>query len=292
MLDNEMLNLGISVGDYSSNMSVAFKIGLKSPCLLHQLLALSARHLAYLHPECSASYLHQAVTLQTRAVSLFNATWTDVDQSSCVDVLFFSAILGHHLLADTLAKRDQGGIEAFITHYIQCIEMHRGIYTIALTAWPLLQESDLGPILSHTAEFTSRPPRGSHCQQIRQLVDGADGLGEKDKEACRVAINYLQVGFDSVAAEEEKHGIRHQMIYSWTLLAPPEFTSLLAVKRPEVLILLSYYAVLLHYGRNMWQVGDTGEYILGIIVDYLGPEWDPWFEYPRQMVARGLKQAL
>lgn len=294
MLNKEIFTLGDGVSDYSFSIALAFKIGLESPYLMYQLLAFSARHLAFLHPESSASYLHQAVTLQTRAVSLFNAAWTEVDQSNCVPVLLFSAILGHHVFADTLARRDPGGLEAFMGHYIPCVEMHRGIYTIVRTARSLLMDSVLEPILSGSAEFTSQPPRGSHCQRIRELVEGADGLGDKDKEACRQAIGYLQVGFDAILAEEEQEegeeeGRRYQMIFSWTLLAPPEFTGLLAAKQPEVLVLLGYYALLLHYGRNKWQVGDAGAYILGIVVDYLGPKWDYWLEYPRDRITKDLK---
>lgn len=292
LLEKETFSLGIKVGDYSSNISVALKLGLKSPYLLHQLLAFSARHLAFLHPESSASYLHQAFTLQTRAVSLFNAAWTEVGQSNCVETLLFSSILGHHLLADTLAKRDEGGLVAFIAHYTQCVEVHRGIYTIARTVWPLLLDSELGPILSLTAEFTSRLPKGSHCQQIRRLVDSSDGLGEEPKKAYEIAINYLQVGFDAALADEETHGVRHQMIFSWTLLMPSELTELFAAKQPEALVLLAYYAVLLHYGRNMWQVGDSGAYILGIIVEYLGPEWEYWLKCPQNMVANGLERTI
>lgn len=292
LLEKEMFSLGIKVGDHLSNISIALKLSLKSPYLLHQLLAFSARHLAFVHPEHSASYLHQAVTLQTRAVSLFNAAWTEISQSNYVETLLFSSILGHHVLTDTLAKRDEDGLEAFIAHYIQCVEVHRGIYTIARTVWPLLMDSELWPVLSLTAEFTSRQPKGSHCQQIRELVDCSDGLGEEAKKACQVAINYLQVGFDAVLADEETHGVRHQMIFSWTLLVPPELTDLFTAKRPEVLVLLAYYTVLLHYGRHMWQVGDSGAYILGIIVDYLGPEWDQWLKYPQAMVANGLEHPI
>ncbi|OBT66513.1 hypothetical protein VE03_03610 [Pseudogymnoascus sp. 23342-1-I1] len=292
LLEKEMFSLGIKVGDYLSNISIALKLALKSPYLLHQLLAFSARHLAFLHPERSASYLHQAVTLQTHAVSLFNAAWTEVSQSNCVEALLFSSVLGHHILTDTLAKRDDGGLVVFIAHYIQCVEVHRGIYTIARTVWPLLMDSELGPILSLTAEFTSRQPKGSHCQQIRELVNCSDGLGEEAKKACQVAIDYLQVGFDAVMADEETQGVRHQMIFSWTLLVPPELTDLFTAKRPEILVLLAYYAVLLHYGKNMWQVGDSGAYILGIIVDYVGPEWDHWLKYPQEMVANGFEHSI
>jgi hypothetical protein len=288
-LDKEMFKLTAGANTYPSGLSLALKTGLKSPYLLYQLLAFSACRLAFLRPQCSVSYLHQAVTLQTRAVSLFNASWTEVNQSNCVAILLFSTSLGHHLLADTLAKRNSGGLEAFMSHYMQCLEMHRGIYTIASTAWPILMESELEPILSLSSRFTSRPPRGNHCQRIRELVDSAVGLSEKDREPCRLAIQYLQVGLDAVLAEDEEQGSRYQMLFLWTMLVPPEFKDLLAAKRPEALALLGYYALLLHYGRNMWQIRDAGTYILGIIVDYLGPEWDPWLEYPREIVAKDLE---
>ena len=284
----------IGAGDFHSNITFGLRIGLEWPYLLHQLLAISARHLAFLHPESSSSYLHKAVTLQTRAVSLFNATWTacpHVDQTNCVPILLFSSILGHHLLADTLAKRDPEGLEAFIAHYTQYAEMHRGVVTVAKSAWPQLLESKLEPVLSWSSEFTSRLPRGNHCQQLKDLIDSADGLGAEEKAACWSAIQRLQVGFDATFAEEEDQANRNHMIFTWTMLAPPELTSLLAAKRPEILVLLAYYAVLLHYGRDMWQVGDAGAYILGMIVNYLGSEWDCWLAYPREMVARDSLQA-
>ena len=290
-IDEEMFSLGTNVSAYHSLVSLALKTSLESPYFLHQLLAFSARHLAYLHPESSTSYLHQALTLQTHAVSLFNAPWTQVDPPNCVAILLFSSILGHHLLADTLAKRDPGGLDAFMTHYMKCWEMHRGIYIIATTAWPLLMESELERILSWSSEFNRQPPRGTQCQRIRALIDGADALGEKIKEACRLAIHYLQLGFDAVFAQEVQ-GNRYQMIVSWTILAPPEFASLLEAKQPEVLVVLGYYALLLHYGRKLWQVGDAGAYLLGLIVDYLGPEWDHWLDCPREMVTRDLEEAL
>ncbi len=286
-VNKDMWKLGGDIDSMPYGVSAALNTGLESPYLLHQMLAFSARHLAFVHPECSAMYLHQAMTLQTRAVSLFNEAWTEVDRSNCVAVLLFSSMLGHHLLADTLAKRDLGGLDAFLTHYIHCVEMHRGIHTIAITAWPMLMESELEPILSWSSGFTSRPPRGNECQRARELVDTTDGLSEEDKEACRRAIQYLQVGIDAASAEDdERPGNRYQMIVSWAMLVSPEFIRLLVAKRPEALVVIGYYALLLHYGRSIWQVGDSGAYLLAILMDYLGPEWEHWLEYPREMIAR------
>jgi hypothetical protein len=284
MLEKEILNLSASIGEYSSQISQGLQIGLKFPYLLHQMLAFSARHLAFIHPSRSSFYLRQAVSLQTQAVSMFNAACTDVDQSNCVPILLFSVILGHHLLADLLAKSDGSRLDDFVAHYVQAVEVQRGIYTIALLAWPLLMETELQQVLSMSAAFTSRTPTGKHCQGASKLIESTADLTMDQKDACRLAINYLQVGFDAIFAETEEQGNRHQMIFSWTFLAPPEFTQLLVAKTPESLVVLSYYALLLHYGRAMWQVGDSGKCIFGMIGEYLGPRWDEWLEYPRAMI--------
>ena len=253
-IDKDMFNLGVDIEDYYAALSIGLKTSLTSPYLLHQLLAYSARHLAFLHPECREFYNQQAVILQTRAVSLFTAIPITVNQFNCMPILLFSSLLGHHLLADTLATRDPCGLDGFVNHFVQCAQTYRGVYTIAKSAWPLLMESELGPIMSLSANFTSRPPQGNDCQRVSELVDSATDLSEEDRDGCKVAIRYVQVGLDAVSGEESNDVARNrfQMISEWTMLVPPEFTRLLADKRPEALIVLAHYALLLHYGRRLW----------------------------------------
>jgi hypothetical protein len=271
--DSDMFNLGVGIdSNHASDLALGLKEALKAPYLMHELLAFSAQHLAHLHPARSLHYLHQTMSLQTRAISLFNATWSEVDGSNCVAVVLFSSVLGHHLLADTLSKRDVRGLEAFVAHYVQCVEIHRGIYTIAKSAWPLLMESELEPIMSMSSNFTSQTPVGNDCQSVQDLVD----------------IQYLQVGFDAVALGADHGYNRHHMIYTWTMLVPLDVTNMLASKQPEVLILLAYYAVLLHRGKDLWQVGNAGEYIFDLIAKYLGSEWEIWLRDPRRMISDGL----
>nr|ADY16702.1 putative Zn2Cys6 transcription factor [Penicillium aethiopicum] len=270
-------------------LALGLKKGLESPYLMYQLLAFSARHLAFLKPEHSTSYLHQAVTLQTRAVSIFNASWTEINQSNCVDILLFSSILGHHLLTDTLAKRTpEDGLDEFMTNYVQFVDMHRGVHTIAMTAKTQLMQSELEPIISWSASFTSRSPRGNDCQRVRDLVNQAESLGMEDKKACQLVIKFLQVGFDAVFSEDE-HGNRYHMLCTWPMLGPPEFTALLVARKPEALAILAYYAALLHHGKHLWQIGDAGAYMLRIISDFLGSEGEYWLEYPRHSILQSLQ---
>jgi hypothetical protein len=286
MLNEDMYNFAIGFEKlHRTSLALGFEAALKAPYLMHQVLAFSACHLAHINPDRSGYFSHQAVTLQTRAVSIFNMARVDVDQSNCVPILLFSSMLGQHLLADTLAAHPSTGIEGFITHYVQCIEMHRGIYTIATSAWPLLMKSELEPVLSMSRNFTSQPPKGDDCSMIDNLIDHTDDMSEEEKHACRTAVRYLQVGLDALQRDEDSPISRYQMICEWTMLIPPTFTRLLAAKQPVALIVLAHYAILLHSGRHMWQVGDAGSHILVLIEAYLGPRWKTWLSYPRARIA-------
>ncbi|KAL2809128.1 hypothetical protein BJX63DRAFT_371429 [Aspergillus granulosus] len=279
---NEMFNLGDDLGPYRTGIRFGLKRGLESPYLLYACLAFSARHLAYLHPERSAEFMHQAVTMQTRAITLFNIDEIQVDQSNCVAVLLFSAVVGHHLLADTLMERSPDGLDGFLTRYVQCANTHRGLYTITITAQPLLMETELEPVLSRSMNFTSKVPEGGHCDQIRSLVAHSNGLTHGEKEACQQALRYIQLGLDALSYPPENQNMRFQMLFLWTVLVPSEFIALLETKRLEALAILAYYALLLHHGRHMWQVGGSGEYILGLIERYLGPNRGDWLDYPHR----------
>ncbi|KAL1890600.1 hypothetical protein Sste5346_008116 [Sporothrix stenoceras] len=296
----------------------------------------------------AARYKRQAVLLQTRAISLFNTAWRAsdgvMDRSNCVPMLLFSSVLGHHLFADSLSRRDDT-LDKFLEHYVQCAQLQQGVHAIAITTWPFLVVSEFAPILQWSARFTSREGRGNDCAQLLTLVNGAadDRLNAAEKDACRRAIRLLQVGFDVlylpapktsktpstsrtsrngsadadamdmdapadlVTSEEEKgddddddeesgeekaeHTYRHKMILLWALIMPKEFADLMAVKNPESLIILAYYACLLNHGRHLWQVQDAGEYIMGLINDYMDPAWDKWLEEPRRRMATDVVEA-
>lgn len=280
--NRDLFSLGDTVKDYKATLDVCIRKSVEAPYLLHQMLAFSARHLAVLHPDRATHYLEQAMTLQTRAVALFNATRREVDSSNCVPILLFSINLGHHLLADALAYRGSDGLYGFLEYYTYCVDLNRGIYNVAASAWPLLVESEIEPVLSWSRKESAKEPKGTECAPISKLVDDSTTLDKREKEVCRSAIKYLQVGFDAMSSEEE--GARYRMIFQWTMLASPEFNSLLSERKPEALILLSYYALLLHYGRNLWQVDNAGQYLIGVIRDYLGPEWHFWLGYPTWMI--------
>ncbi|KAM3500444.1 hypothetical protein MY10362_006402 [Beauveria mimosiformis] len=263
---------------------LVLRVALETPYLLHQTLALSARHLAHVRPSEFQFYYGQALKLQTKAIEGFSAS-QPLTSDACMPAVLFSSLLSRHSLVDTLNTR-QGNFAAFLDSFVQCAQLQRGIRAVVEdVSWSSLLESDLAPLLEWGASRAHEAPRGHECDQLLRLIAITPGLDPVSRESCRTAVHHLQVGFDELTRPvSDKNS--YQMLFSWNIYLPEEFIDLLAQHRPEAAAIMGWYAVLLHHGRHMWQIGDAGDFILTSLVDFLGVEWSHWLEWPRSMVER------
>lgn len=267
----DLFSLGDDRGTHQESLTVSdiLSLSIRFPYLLHQILAFCARHLATLHPFKAGPYLYQATALQTRAISLFNSAYATVTQATCVPILLFSTVLGHHVFTDTLCKRHKDDLEDLLNDFVQCLYTLKGVYVIYKEARPFWQSSMLDDILSRSSSLTSRAPVGARCQRVKDLVSVSKNLSSTEKEVCKEAIRYLEIGFDALLAVHEEPGNRYQMLFLWCVLVPIEYIALIAAKNTEALMVFGHYAVLLRHGEDLWQVRDAGEYILGLLRAHL-----------------------
>lgn len=258
------------------------RVSLETPYLLYQVLAISARHLAYLHPEHYKNYYGQAVQLQTHAIAAFNAS-QPLDSDACVPAVLFSSILSRHSLTDTLSTRD-GDFPAFVDRFVQCAQLQRGIRAVVSgVSWSSLLQSDLSPFLKWGVSGSHITTHGHECDQLLRLVAITTGLDPVSRESCRTAIHHLQAGLDELANPVPETN-SFQLIFSWNIYLHEEFLTLLAQQRPEAAAIMGWYAVLLHRGRHLWQIGDAGAFILASVTEFLGLDWVHWLEWPRSVI--------
>lgn len=254
---------------------------LREPYYLLEILALSARRLALVEPSKSETYLAYAVSLQTKAISLYNAAVSQLaalDRTTCVPVLMFASLLGRHLIVDLLARREPD-LDRFMPYYVEFCKIGSGIGAVAHAAWPLLLDSDIKTFLLWAASIHTQTPTGRECDALRDLLLGAPDLDPPTRAACEPVLRLLQVGFDLMRARPAQNR-RYMQIFAWSVAAPPAFTELLERRRPEALVALAYFGVLLHWARDRWEVGTAGEYIIKAVSAHLGPGWDYHLAYP------------
>lgn len=264
---------------------------LSVPYVMYEILALSALHLSHEHPAQAAYHREEATTLQIQALSLFNDSGSEVTAETCVPMLIFSSFLGLHTLAEAVtASRNDGS--AFLDQFVTYLNLHRGVRVVTGQAWKLLTQSSISPLLDRAQHALNTAPSQSSQEQattvaerLNSLLDDAD-MSTNSEQACRDAVSRLQLIYqselqpDQVPGEEQPAGL----IWAWPIMLSGVFTKLLMERRPEALIILSYYAVLLHRRSRIWLVGDAGRLLIEEMTRFLGTYWKEYLEWPNQML--------
>jgi Fungal Zn(2)-Cys(6) binuclear cluster domain/Fungal specific transcription factor domain len=256
--------------------------GLNSRSLMSQILALSALHLSLCQPRRAEAYRSLASGLQAAALTGFHDLLANVDGTNCVDVLLFSHLVTMHVFCDTFASlRDD--FNAFMGRLVGCIRLLNGGDVILQRWWKELSQTEMG-ILATQADARDKMPERlqGECQELKAFIEGAD-LSSSSIKTCLEAVRRLQHYLDIENSVVKPSG-SSSMIFAWLVTSAPEFTDLLGERKPEALVILAYYAVLLHKRHECWVIGDAGARLFHHINQYLGPRWRTWLAWPSSVV--------
>jgi hypothetical protein len=127
---------------------------------------------------------------------------------------------------------------------------------------------------------------GSECDVLKDLVDAAD-VTPSSRKAYRESVLYLQKVFD-VQRAASGNRTRMPLAFAWPLYVSPNFLHLLREPQAEALVILAHYAVLLHRGRGLWLIGDSGQFLIESICGRLGSNWQEWLEFSKAALRKDL----
>ena len=265
--------------------STAVKIGLSHPFLLYELLALSALHLAHCKPDQQNHYYALSTELQNQALGLFNAHGKQVDSSNCAAVLLFSALLAHHVFADR--SRTEGlDHSQYLDHVLSCISLMRIVRPLVIAEWwPVLQKSEIQPLLANP---NPQPPFNNvpvECHQLSNLIKASD-LTPSSVKAYEQAIERLLWLFELVEVPHKTHSTS-RWVMAWPVQIQDDYFSLLNQRRPEALIILAYYGVVLHSFRKSWAISDAGQSLIKAVNAQVGAYWTQWLVWPNKILEIG-----
>ncbi|KAJ6030984.1 hypothetical protein N7540_001716 [Penicillium herquei] len=220
--------------------------------------------------------------MQQHALSIFNALKPEVNVDSCIPIFLFSSLLGVHMLCDTLAFRS-GSFDTFLDNFTQYIRLHQGVRAVTNGRWEFLRQTELAPLLNVANSFSQARASieiSNEFQRLIMLVESAE-LGESVTKTYHHAIMSLQGVTAAAMSHSEPSGNMHAII-AWPVIVGADFIDLLSSRRPEGLVILAHYAVLLHMRRDSWIAGDGGRYLIESISDFLGPAWETWLRWPKE----------
>ncbi|KAL8681325.1 MAG: hypothetical protein Q9186_002534 [Xanthomendoza sp. 1 TL-2023] len=260
------------------------KIALSHAFLLNEVLAIAALHLVASRSERHDFWQTRSMELQSHALIGFNSIEKEVDETNCVPILLFSALLGAHLLGDRSRTQNLTSHSEYLDHVVNCVGLMRNVRSLVLKQWTAtLRDSSIGALM-----MTRNPQPPYHdvpneCRELTAMVRQSD-LGVSSIEAYDMAIDRLLWLFDLAEVPSKVHDTPRS-VFAWPVQLRDEFMSLLNRRQPEALIILAYYGVILHFYRKAWCIGNSGACLIRAIDALVGNYWSRWLQWPMQMIA-------
>lgn len=264
------------------------------PFLLNELLALSALHLSTRRPTQQSFYREEATRLQSQGLRLFNETTRDLNHQNIIPAFLFSALLGVATFFETFhdPMYDANDWTTFFDNIIQSIRLLQGVRSIVIPWWHYLITSEIKDILDaedHIPQLEGwRDDVIDRFESTRIHISQSPGLDQIQLAVCDKAIEELIFVYKDAFANgreptpEDQAAAKHAT--RWLILIPSGFTELLVQRKPEALVILGQFSIMLHKLRDCWNVGDAAHRLLSVVEAHLEEPWLGALSWPQLFV--------
>ncbi|PNH26250.1 hypothetical protein VD0002_g3525 [Verticillium dahliae] len=211
-----------------------------------------------------------------------------------MQMLVFSWMVGMNLLCDAACADDDATV---LDEFIRYIELYRGVRVIASAAWDVLIKSNHASVFEDGRLIFMKLGTGAEAEALQGLIKDSLGMDDEQKQGSQETLARIQATYDSHSSLDA--GPRDSslpvspsghlsdtigMALAWPQVVTPGFLTSLRAKRPESLFVLAHSAVIMHWCQGHWIVGRVGSRLLRSIVAALGPGWERWLQWPRDLI--------
>lgn len=242
--------------------------------LLHQLLAISAFHLAYLQPHMSKKYSMQATQHQSIAINGVRQVLPDITSENC-HALFASSSL--FFLGALAAGRPTPGISCGprLEDLIDVYLLVKGVGNVLLYSEAALRGGPFSPLFISVQAGESTPVLDRVTSQINNYLSRVLEMPKEDP-----ARNILEAevsAFETCVKRAVAYAStpEYRIMASWPISMSDKFIALLRQRHHAALALLSYYCVIMHATESgYWFADGWSSRIMQDISQGIAAPWD------------------
>ncbi|WJG35057.1 uncharacterized protein FOBCDRAFT_238386 [Fusarium oxysporum Fo47] len=250
------------------------KLSLSHVYLLHQVLSVSAFHMASLHPD-RPDYAICASQHQNKAIAGLRSAVACITEESCVEIFLSSSLLGIGAFAGLGAHN--AGQQPRIDDLLDVFVLIRGMSDILNRYEPLLKESRIGHLFVKGSQSGSTPLLDATLTQLRQIVipDGFEDVATAIcQESIASAITWIENHIGATATPDER------IAMTWCLSVSSGFLDLIRQRHPVALCVLAHYCVILdRVGKSQWFMRNWGKPVLQDIRNEMEPRWSSMLQW-------------
>jgi hypothetical protein len=269
--------------------SAIVKAAFGFPYLIHVVLALAALHMGRLDEtfgSAALDYMLLAGQHYEAALSEFQATVRDIDESNYQPVIMFAALLFPYSCAASIdAEHD---VEHAMDSLISNFALTRRVRPMVVSFYHEMKASEMGKLIPKDVDSidwsTQEPPVDTELVQLRRFAKVMHHLYPPDiVDAYGHAIHVLDLTF--AAAAKSDRPASDALLKIWIHFVTDRYVELLSERQPGSLIIYAHYAVLL--GRSSgqyWYLEGVAEQILHVAEALVPTEWRTWLDWPKEQI--------
>jgi hypothetical protein len=297
MADLELYHQGLTKTQYTITPDAKpdkeqSELPLRFPYLMHSNLALAALHLYSEQPD-RLELLSRAAAHQHAALSQVRPHIVDVTAEHSQAILGFAASTSIFALAEpAYDPRGLGIVRDPVDELLNSFYLGRGIKTILMQRWDVLQHKDSIKKVAHLPDHTALKATLDDtypAYPVLRTVIPQNCQGDEADSCLEAAENLF---FYMAIMETHQKDVPGPMyIQMWPLHVSALFLNMLADRSPIALVVLGYYAALMRLRSNTWWLERWPVAIIQHVSSILDPTLVIHLDWPRQKILQ-LDQAF
>jgi hypothetical protein len=238
--------------------------------------------MAHLRPMDVAQFEILATCHQNFALPLFRSALARVTENNCHALYACGHIITKAAFASSQRQQNLIFSPAGETAP-EFINLLRGSFSIHDYAFKWLSNGPLGFCLERPLEgepdFNLNPDDAHLARLLSHFL--ADGC--EDINVCCAALNSLR-RLLAMAATPGQTISTKTLAYSWPVQVPQRYIILVDERKPEALVVLAYYTIMLKMIDSFWFMNGCAGMILKQCKQNLEPQWHRHIEWPISVV--------
>ncbi|KIM92622.1 hypothetical protein OIDMADRAFT_208750 [Oidiodendron maius Zn] len=276
---------------------------LKTDYLLQYVLSISAFHLAQQHQELLVSvdenqkstillkiegYLVAANFYHDVALSSFRQSLANITAEDSHALFACAALIAMTSLAqstDSLRTLSLTANQESGSTIMKWLVLIRGVNSVLRETREWVCVGPMAPMLYMRDTEGYGSSIGKVGDDVTAHLDRLsaaflDSAEPRVADVCVGAIELLRQSFAGIAA-----GCDYSIVFFWPVLVHEDYMALLQSNRPEALVVLGSYCVLLHTQNWCWWIKGWPAHMLKTIDEVIGEQWRTWLAWPWETIS-------
>ena len=255
--------------------------------LMRGILAIAALHLSCLRRDTQPRWAHIAAKQQDAALGAFRSVMSNMNESNCDAFLALSSLIVVYGFESPKSSDSLGMFNYNGQDSDEWLPLIRGVNSIIISVWPWIKRGRLNGLLH---DHIQEPPQAElpnvlseQLSHLEDMCDRASG-GAEAVNALRAALATLKISFVRMN-NRPPYECEVSIAFLWPVMIPQEFITMMNEKRPEALVILAHYCVILHHLDDYWWMKGWATHILDNIHRELEEDWLYFIQWPANVIS-------